>query len=109
MSSGVSFRAPEGEDLPKEHVGEAPGARAREEPREDTFVRRRRAAALDEPTEREQIFSRFAHVALPRTGGLDAVEEREHVLDYARRAAWYLSVQFLIPCKRFRTRVIPNL
>jgi hypothetical protein len=91
MSPGVSFRAPEGEDLPEEHVGEAPGARPGEEPREDDFIRRCRAAALYEPTEREQITPRFADVALPRTGGLDAAEEREHVLDYARRAPSYLS------------------
>ena len=60
--------------------------RHREEPREDA-VRRRRAAAFDETSENEQLLPRLADVALPRAGGLDALEEREAVFDCARRAA----------------------
>ena len=99
--SGSAGRAPEGEDLPEEHVGEALDSR-------EGAVRRRRAAAFDETSENEQLLPRLADVALPRAGGPDALEERDHVLDCASRApkvSNYLTVRIILVWRRLFKRI----
>ena len=88
----VARRAPEGEDLPEEHVRES--ARFREEPREDA-IRRRRAATSDETSENEQLLPRLADVTLPASVGLDAAQNCEHVLSDTRCAPNYRLMKFI--------------
>ena len=94
--------APERPTLPvKPHAARLPsGARG--------VLACRRAAAFDETSENEQLLPRLADVALPRVGGPDALEERDHVLDCASSApkvSNYLTVRIILVWRRLFKRI----